>query len=116
MIKGRIFLLMILPLSLVFINNTINRHQHILIDGMIVEHAHPFHSSCSDSKPENDHKHTDRELILYTILTDSPVLASTLSCSPELFLWIDYELIIPQQEEVLIIESVSPGLLRAPPC
>ncbi|TVR70686.1 MAG: hypothetical protein EA408_10765 [Marinilabiliales bacterium] len=70
MIKKGLTLLMILPLGFVLFNNTVNRHQHQLPNGMIIEHSHPFSSCCSEGK---NHEHSDLELLLFTLLCDSTV-------------------------------------------
>lgn len=116
MIKRGIFLLMIFPLCLVLFNNTANRHQHLLPDGIVIEHAHPFQSYCTGSDKEKEHQHTDRELLLYTILTDSPVLVSSTDLSTDVFRFKEPDHIVLQPEKSLIKKPVSLSLLRAPPC
>ncbi len=53
-----------LPIYLmVLANSMMNMHVHILSNGMVVKHAHPFEHSESDT--EEHHHHTDDELSFY---------------------------------------------------
>ena len=70
--KRALLLIMILPLFLMQFSNTAFRHGHVLPDGQVVEHAHPFRSSPDKSGP--GHQHTDRELLLFTVIADSPLI------------------------------------------
>ena len=44
-------------------NNTYNQHIHILSNGRIIIHSHPYKDFGSESSPYKDHKHTSLELI-----------------------------------------------------
>ncbi len=48
-----------------FFNQLANWHYHILPNGVIVEHAHPFTNNQAPGTPYQNHNHTDFE---YTIL------------------------------------------------
>ncbi len=56
-----------------FINSTVNKHYHLLLNGQIIEHAHPFNTS-EDASPFKNHKHTNNEIILLTLVSN-PVFA-----------------------------------------
>lgn len=64
---------MIFPLSLMLFNNIAYRHQHILFNGITIEHAHPFKPCSGNCGNGSGHQHTENELLLYTLITDSPV-------------------------------------------
>ena len=56
--------LMIGMMGMLITNNAIFTHLHILSDGEVIEHAHPYDKS-NDSKPYKSHHHTNAELIFY---------------------------------------------------
>jgi hypothetical protein len=66
---------MLVPLCFVLFSNTVYKHQHLLPDGRRIEHAHPF-QSCPDTP---DHQHTTRDILMYSIINDSPVIMAGLS-------------------------------------
>ena len=74
--------LMIPVILLLFFNTSNNKHTHILPNGQIVNHAHPFKSDNS-STPYQNHKHTPFELIFLSFLSNSigllPVLLALAS-------------------------------------
>jgi hypothetical protein len=72
MTKRALLLVMILPLFLMQFSNTAFRHWHVSPDGQVFEHAHPFRSGSEKSGP--GHQHTDRELLLFTVISDSPLI------------------------------------------
>ena len=72
--KREFLLFMIFPLCFVLFSNTAYKHQHVLPDGQRIEHAHPF-QSCPNSCTDADHEHTDGEILLYTLISDSHVIA-----------------------------------------
>lgn len=114
--KKGVVLIMMFPLCIVLFSNAVYKHQHVLSDGQRVEHAHPFQSSSDTSGKGSGHQHTDREILLYTIISDSPVIVMF---SP-LFLDVYRKgesnpgALYPQ-----LFFSITPvlhKLLRAPPC
>jgi hypothetical protein len=70
--KRTLLLLVIFPLFLMQFSNTAFRHRHVTPDGQMVEHAHPFRSNSEKSGP--GHQHTERELLLFTVISDSPLI------------------------------------------
>jgi hypothetical protein len=70
--KRALLLVMIFPLFLMQFSNTAFRHWHVMPDGQMVEHAHPFRSNSEKSGP--GHQHTERELLLFTVISDSPLI------------------------------------------
>ena len=57
------FLTLFAVLSII-VNNSIFIHIHILQDGRIVEHAHPYKSSDKSPGSEQHHHHTKQEFLL----------------------------------------------------
>lgn len=71
---------MVIPaMFLLFHNRVSNWHYHLLHNGMIVEHAHPFSNSREPGTPYQNHQHSDKEYQvlaqLYNALTWLVVLA-----------------------------------------
>lgn len=68
--KGNTFLKKIIPIFLVaviscmVINNAVFMHSHILADGSVVVHAHPYNKT-NDSQPFKSHKHSKVAIVLY---------------------------------------------------
>ncbi len=112
MLKKGFALLMILLLGFVLFNNTANRHQHVLPGGMIIEHAHPFSSCCSEGK---DHEHNDLELLLFILISDSPFNAHNAVLSPLFIPSIVTELKAAHIQIIYAENSCRLSLLRAPP-
>ncbi len=115
LMKKMVFLFMILPICLVVFNNSAYRHQHILPNGNRIEHAHPFQSCRNDSEPGKGHQHTEREYLLYSLITDSQVVFSRFCYSPWLFSIRESNSKLNDPTEVVANESISFGHLRAPP-
>jgi hypothetical protein len=65
---GLIWILLLAVLWL-FYNATVNRHVHILSDGYVISHAHPFAENTSDSGQNGgaDHRHSEKELMLLSL-------------------------------------------------
>ncbi len=60
----------LIPATLVLFQNQFsNRHAHILFNGEIVEHSHPFEKPSSDGSPAS-HNHDLLELIFFAQLSD----------------------------------------------
>ena len=116
-IKSAMGLLVIMPLLLILFNNTVYRHHHILPDGRLVEHAHPYKYCCCESTDQGSkHSHSEREFLLYVVTTDSPVIVSSIVHLPEVFILRESDLSILKPDADFISEQLSLSLLRAPPC
>jgi len=62
---------MIATLLLVF-NATVNTHTHILDDGTIVVHAHPFKTMCKTEAQDSnkaDHSHKNKEFDIISMIS-----------------------------------------------
>jgi hypothetical protein len=56
----------LLAFLLLTLNNTLYFHVHLLSDGSIIEHAHPFNKHHESSKPCASHEHSSIEFIFLT--------------------------------------------------
>ena len=62
-----ILFVFILPVYLYIVQNSIqNKHTHVYANGIVVTHSHPFDKDGKE--PINDHKHSKREICLYSSL------------------------------------------------
>lgn len=52
----------------ILVNNTIFIHTHILPDGKVVEHSHPFNSTGKNSDSQPNHHHTSQEILLLSYI------------------------------------------------
>ena len=55
--------LMVLTISLLMVNRAFYIHIHVLPNGTMVSHAHPF-SKSTDNGEEKDHQHSSLEFLL----------------------------------------------------
>lgn len=62
-----IFLLISPVVFLLFFNTAYNMHQHILPNGQIIEHAHPYHSDSS-STPFQHHHHSHNQFTFLSLI------------------------------------------------
>ena len=68
---SKIIILLVSPaIMLLFFNATSNKHKHILANGRVIEHAHPFKSDNSPT-PFQNHKHSPFELTLLSFLSNA---------------------------------------------
>ncbi len=59
----KLFILLVLPVYLVLLGNSMsNMHLHVLSNGMVVKHAHPFDREADS---QNHHSHSDSETCYY---------------------------------------------------
>lgn len=66
-----VFLVFIL---LIVANKTFYTHSHVLDDGTVITHAHPYDKGA-DNAPLKNHHHTTAELLLFNILNFLPTVA-----------------------------------------
>lgn len=67
-------LLALLPAVLaLFLNASLNKHRHVLPNGQVIEHAHPFQSDSSQS-PYQKHSHTRFEFVFLSQISHPDVL------------------------------------------
>jgi len=62
-----ILFVFILPVYFYIVQNSIqNKHTHVYANGIVVTHAHPINKG--GESPINEHKHSEREICLYSSL------------------------------------------------
>ncbi len=86
-------MLFVLIIAFQIVNNICWQHVHILADGTLVTHAHPY-SKSSDSSPAKQHHHTNAEML---VLDNLEILF------PLLFL--SFTLIVFAKSEKLLLQS-----------
>jgi len=60
----------VIPLVLVlFFNQSTNKHYHVLPNGMVIEHAHPYKNSKTPGTPVQSHHHSDFDLLVLAQLS-----------------------------------------------
>jgi hypothetical protein len=108
--------LITIPLVLaLFYNQTANRHYHVLQNGQVVEHAHPYKSAKTPGTPFQSHQHSDFEyLVLAQLWVASTFLAVFLALS---FLKASDPRPLRVVRKVFFIKNLGflNHLLRAPP-
>jgi len=57
-------------------NNTFFFHSHILSNGVVISHAHPFSEKTDSTTPFKSHKHTKYELVLIHMVNSALFLLS----------------------------------------
>jgi multisubunit Na+/H+ antiporter MnhE subunit len=68
---SRFLILLLLPaLMWLFFNATFNRHIHVLADGYVITHAHPFVKNQAAKDPTSTHRHTQKELLLFGLFCE----------------------------------------------
>jgi 4-amino-4-deoxy-L-arabinose transferase-like glycosyltransferase len=72
-----LILLMLPALVWLFYNTTVNRHVHVLADGTVILQSHPFEKKSSSSDPLNAHHHSEKELMLLSLFSDSLISVIT---------------------------------------
>ncbi len=113
--KKALFVFMIFPLWLIMFNNAAYKHYHIMPGGIRIEHAHPFKSCCDSSGSGQNHQHKERELIFYSLITDSSVVLCSFTNLAGVFPQRESDIKFLQPLEFLTNESLSLVQLRAPP-
>jgi len=66
----RLILVLLPAVIWLLFNTTVNRHIHILSDGYVISHSHPFVKEQADSNPSNPHQHTKKELLLLSLFSE----------------------------------------------
>ncbi len=70
-----VFLTILLPaIFCLYFNQAFNGHYHKLSNGEIVYHAHPFQHQNNNESPFENHRHSESEYIILTLLSNPFVL------------------------------------------
>lgn len=104
-----------LPVYFMLIGNSIsNRHVHVLQNGMIISHAHPFEKSTQNEKGTSGHSHSKTELILFQSFDGTDHLLAKIVAVPTPFISLieqkRWDAILSFNSEII---SLKKG--RAPP-
>lgn len=110
----RIFSIALMALvgGLIF-NNALFMHIHLLPDGEIVVHAHPFNAEEKTTEPINQHEHSDSEysffdslLLLFSADFSIPITKIHKTC----------ERVLPLSSQFVVTSNGKVLAQRAPPC
>jgi hypothetical protein len=64
-IISKALLLALIPLTMLLFHNQLsNWHYHVLGNGIMVKHAHPYNKAENPGTPFSSHKHTDFEFFI----------------------------------------------------
>jgi|APSaa5957512622_1039677.scaffolds.fasta_scaffold269566_1 hypothetical protein len=103
--------LMILIMGVILVNKAVYTHVHVLPDGSMTVHAHPF-SKNSENNKNNSHQHSNLDILLLemvNVLIFSTIIACTLKQFAQ-----SAQFSPPAEEQLFpSLIPVSPG--RAPP-
>lgn len=112
-LKHQIFALFLVGcLSLLVLNKMVYTHLHILADGTVVSHAHPYNKN-TDNKPFKSHHHSTEELVILQMFSYVPKMLFVLLLAKFT------QRLIPRcsfQDKIyqFIFREISRG--RSPPC
>ncbi|MBA7537040.1 hypothetical protein ES705_29306 [subsurface metagenome] len=109
-------LLLFLPAVIwLFVNATVNRHNHSLSEDYAISHAHPYDKSPSGADSEGSHHHNEAELFLISLISD-PAATTIIIFLLLLFLIADYQLLkIHSHLPVTVKELYQVRNYHAPP-
>ena len=65
-----LFLLLLPAVIWLFLNASVNQHIHVLQNGNIISHAHPYEKTSSGSFPSETHHHTKSQLYWLSFISD----------------------------------------------
>jgi hypothetical protein len=114
-IKALVVFLLIFATYLLFSNSVVNQHSHLLVNGEIITHAHPFIADKNNHTPFQSHKHNEGILCILDLISNPIViitgfLAALLVLLPEIFIIpCEYSIKIPLKNYFYY------GIYRAPP-
>lgn len=108
----KLFILLVLPVYLVLLGNSMsNMHLHVLSNGMVVKHAHPFERKADS---QDRHSHSDAEACYYQAFfldffdTSQPIQQLIVDLSTS-------EMIVPPMVLDCSFQHANPNYLRGPP-
>lgn len=71
-----LFILLLPAVICLFINATVNRHNHYLFEGYLISHAHPYDKTPLNPDPRGSHHHNEAELFLLSLISDPATTTS----------------------------------------
>jgi len=112
---SKFILILIFPfVSWLFINNTINKHYHVLKSGYIVYHAHPYQHEKNAESPFQSHHHSDHEFFILDLISNVLVIL-IIPAIIAFFQKLLKEIIISQQSILPYLDNCNQIRYRGPP-
>jgi hypothetical protein len=106
----------IIPLVLVlYFNQVSNWHSHVLHNGLVIEHSHPFKNSKIPGTPFQNHHHSDFDYLLLAQMTLVLTLLATAFVFGLIGLRSHFDFPIFSNSSFVKTPELSNNLLRAPP-
>lgn len=104
--------ILLIPVYLLVLGSSIrNKHSHVLPNGLVITHSHPF--TDSNGEPVK-HSHTNNQVLFYQLFT-----FDFFQSSPEIFIPVDdspvHREFSTTYAEQLSTRTVSTAFLRGPP-
>lgn len=103
--------LMILIMGIMLINRAVYTHVHVLPDGSVIAHAHPFSKNTENNKGSS-HQHSNLEIFLLEMM-NVLIFSTIAACTLELFA--QSVRLSPPAEEQLFPSLIPVSQGRAPP-
>jgi hypothetical protein len=103
--------MLILIMGIMLVNKVVYTHVHVLPDGSVTVHAHPFSKNTEHNKG-NSHQHSNLDIFLLEMM-NVLIFSSIAACTLELFARSSRFGTLPEAHLVLSLVPVDPG--RAPP-
>lgn len=111
----KLFIVALLPLYFMLNGNSIsNKHFHVLQNGLVISHAHPFNKTHHSKDGSAGHKHSKTELVLFHSFNDNHHLAAVPVSVPAPAAFAIQEL-VPESVRLVISEGGMFYNNRAPP-
>jgi hypothetical protein len=111
------FVLIVFTLAL-FFNNAVNWHYHRLPNGIVIEHAHPYHKpSSAAGAPFESHRHTDIEYLILDLIYGSGLVIVLAYTGLTIFRQFGNKPELPEPLAIAVHEySLFPPLRGPPSC
>ena len=117
-ILSKAFLLALIPLTMLLFHNQLsNWHYHMLSNGMMVKHAHPYNKAENPGSPLSNHTHSDFEFLLFGQLSNISLILFFLLFTLFSAGIFSRKLLISKYPFPFLTQCyLSLNFLRAPPC
>lgn len=114
---AKVGLVVLIPvLLMLFYNQLANWHYHVLTNGMVVKHAHPYDKPDQTENPANNHKHSDSEFFFFYQFSDLASLLTFLLFAMLIFTARSHKSLYDYYNSCLHQQQLrNLRLLRAPP-
>jgi hypothetical protein len=100
---------------LLFHNRVSNWHYHILHNGIVVEHSHPYSNAKKTGTPFQNHRHTDSEFLMLAELSNALTLLVVALVVAGMMLERTTQHSMLASPDFVFKPHCSSNLLRAPP-